>query len=162
VSAYPLVGFTLDKTGASSYVGDIASGYLYTPQNLLQSFTAFEDNVKTIGATTRETAYGAVEVVSYGQVQYMECVVEPITDYVPQLSIKENANAVSEFRDFMTYCITKAPIEFIPNILVPTVFKKCLLEKTAESSKGVDFKIKENKKLFNWFQSGPLVFRGLE
>ena len=52
-------------------------------------------------------------------------------------------------------------MEFIENVLVPNTFKRCLLESTKQSKQGVDFKIQENKKLFNWFESGALVFRGL-
>ena len=161
ISTYPLIGYTADTSGSNTYEADEASGFIYSPQNLLQKFTDFQDNVKTTSASVRQTPSGQVEVVSYGQIEFMECMVMPITDVIPQLSIISNANAVAEFRAFMRYGTTKAPMEFIENILVPTTFQKCLLESTAKSKQGVDFKIQESKKLFNWFESGPLVFRGL-
>lgn len=160
-SAFPLMGFTTDRSPNPVHGSNDASGEFYTPQNLLQRFTDFQDNIKTINPSVRQTASGLVEVVSYGTVPFMECMIMPITDVTPQLSIISNANAVSEFRDFMNYCITKAPIEFVPNVLIPNTFQKCILESTPESSSGVDFKIKENKKLFNWYESGALTFRGL-
>jgi len=161
-SAYDLIGFTTDRSGSNSYEGDAASGFLYTPQNILQRFVDFQDNVKTISASVRQTASGDVEVVSYGQVEYMRCMIMPITDYIPQISIISNANAVGEYRAFMNYCITKAPIEFVADNTNPNSYHKCLLESTQQSKSGVDFEIMENKKLFNWFESGQLIFRGLE
>lgn len=161
-SAYSLIGFTTDRTGSNSYEADIASGFVYTPQNILQKFVDFQNNVKTVSASVRQTASGEVEVVSYGTVQFMKCMIMPITDYVPQLSIISNANAVGEYRAFMEYCITKAPIEFVEDSSNPSSFHKCLLESTKQSSSGVDFEVMENKKLFNWFESGQLTFRGLE
>ena len=164
ISAFPLMGFTIDKTLSNSYIGDESSGSYFEPQNILQKFVDYNNNVKTTGSSVNKTADGRVEVVSYGQVEFMSCNITPITDISPQLSIKNNINAVSEFRSFMNYCITKAPIEFIEDINSPLVFKKTLLESTKESKDGVDFKIKElfSKKLFGYYESGGLVFRALE
>ena len=63
----------------------------------------------------------------------------------------------------MNYCITKAPIEFVADLEAPTIFRQCLLDRTRESKDGVDFKIRElfSKKLFGYFESGSLTFRGL-
>jgi len=162
-TTYTLMGFISDSLSATSHVGANASGSYYEPQNILQKFVDFTNNVKTISATSRQTASGKVEVVSYGTVNYMECNIVPITDITPQLSIKDNASAVADFRTFMNYCITKAPIEFIEDVATPTVFDECLLESTRESKIGVDFKIKElfNRKLFGYYESGALTFRGL-
>lgn len=162
ISAYPLMGFDTDTSGANTYQATNPSGFHYIPQNLLQKFTDFTDNVQTVGASVRQTPNGSVEVVSYGTVEFMDCMVKPITDITPQISIISNANAVAEYRSFMTYCILKAPIEFIYDTNDPNTFQKCLLEKTPQSTKGVNFKIQETKKLFNWFESGALQFRGLE
>lgn len=160
-SAFGLIGFSSDVSG-TSLEGDLASGSYFEPQNILQKFVNYQDNVKTTNASKRQTPSGAVEVVSYGTVEFMECNITPITDITPQLSITSNANAVSEFRTFMNYCITKAPIEFIEDKDTPSIFRKTLLESTKESKDGVDFKIKElfAKKLFGYYESGTLVFRG--
>jgi hypothetical protein len=162
-SAYDLMGFVADTGSATSHEGENASGSFFEPQNILQKFVDFQDNIKTTNSTKRQTATGRVEVVSYGNVSFMECNIVPITDISPQLSIKNNVNAVSDFRAFMNYCITKAPIEFIQDIDTPSTFTKCLLESTRESKDGVDFKIKElfSRKLFGYYESGTLTFRGL-
>jgi hypothetical protein len=163
ISAYSLIGYIgADLTGASSYEGDSSSGSYFEPQNILQSYVAFIDNVKTTNAAVNQSASGIVEVVSYGAVRFMECNIVPQTDITGQGSIKDDANGVANLRDFISYCITKAPIEFIPDIDTPSTFTKCLLESTRESKQGVDFKIKQFKKLFAYFQSGALVFRELE
>ena len=162
LSAYSLMGYTLDASG-TSLEGDSESGSLFEPQNILQKFVDFQDNKRTTNSSIRQTATGLVEVVSYDVVEFMECNMIPITDIAPQISIKDNVNAVSDFRDFMDYCITKSPIEFIPDLDAPSEFRKCLLESTRESSQGVNYKIKElfARKLFGYFESGTLTFRGL-
>lgn len=163
LSSYPLMGYELDTLSAISHLADNASGSYFEPQNILQKYVDFENNVKTINSVSRTTATGRVEVVSYGTVKFMMCNITPITDISPQISIKSNPNAVSDFRTFMSYCITKAPIEFIADIDAPDLFVKALLDSTAESKDGVDFKIKElfGRKLFGYYQSGNLTFRGL-
>jgi hypothetical protein len=162
ISAFPLMGFTGADVSGLSITGNIASGSYFEPQNILQSYVDFRDNVKTTNASVNQSASGVVEVVSYGAVKFMECNIVPQTDIIGQGSIKNDANGVANLRDFLSYCITKAPIEFIPDIDTPSTFTKCLLESTRESKQGVDFKIKQFKKLFAYFQSGGLVFRELE
>lgn len=163
LSAYTLLGYSIDVTTSISHEADSQSGTRYDPQNILQKFVDFNDNIKTTNSVSRQTATGRVEVVSYGTVSFMECSIMPITDISPQLSIKSNSNAVSEFRAFMNYCITKAPIEFVADIDTPSTFVECLLDSTKESKDGVDFKIKElfGRKLFGYYESGTLTFRGL-
>ena len=162
LTAYTLMGYTADQSG-TSLQGDSASGSFFEPQNLLQRFVDFQDNKRTTNAVVRQTATGRVEVVSYDVVNFMSCNITPITDITPQLSIKTNANALSDYRDFMDYCITKSPIEFIPDIDTPSTFTKCLLESTRESNIGVNYTIKElfQRRLFGYFESGTLTFRGL-
>ena len=162
ISAYPLMGFTGADVSGLSIAGNNASGSYFEPQNILQSYVSFIDNVKTTNAAINQSASGVVEVVSYGAVRFMECNIVPQTDIIGQGSIKNDASGVANLRDFLSYCITKAPIEFIPDIDTPSGFTKCLLESTSESKQGVDFKIKQFKKLFAYFQSGGLVFRELE
>lgn len=163
ISAFQLMGFTSDKTGSNSYEGDIASGFAYEPQFLLQDFVAFEDNVKTAQASVNESASGVVEVVSFGKNEFMECNITLATDIVPQGAIKENANGVSDLRAFMLYAINKKPMEFIADINTPENFVSCLLEKTQQDSKGTGFKLYElyARKLVGYFETKTLTFRKL-
>jgi hypothetical protein len=163
ISVFTLAGFTgADRTGLSTYEGDSSSGSYYEPQNILQSYTDFEDNKKTNNASVNESASGKVEVVSYAVIGFMKCNIQPVSDVTPQLSIKDDANARLNLRNFLEYCITKAPIEFVYDVDSPGTFKKCLLEATQRSRTGVDFEIRRFKNLFHYYQSGNLTFRELE
>jgi len=165
--AFNMIGFTLgDLSGLTSYEGDSESGSYFEPQLWLQKYVDFKDNVKTTSANINQSASGAVEVVSYGTIRFMECNIMFQTD-IPQAkgsAIKEDLNGVDNLRDFLTYGITKQPMEFIPDIENPTMnITDCLLEKTKESSKGVDFKLKEMyaKKYAFYFETGTITFREL-
>lgn len=164
ISAFNLMGFTSDKTGSNSYESDIASGSIYEPQFILQSYVDFEDNVKTSNSSVNQSASGKVEVVSWGKNKFMECNITLATDIIPQAIIKENANGVSDLRDFMNYAINKYKIEFVDNIDDKNVFTSCILESTPEDSKGTAFKLKElyARKLFGYFETGNIIFRSIE
>lgn len=162
ISAFPLMGFTgADLTGASTYEGDSASGFQYSPQFLLQNFTNFEDEQRKAEASISETASGQVQVTSYGEVKTMTANITLATDIPNQVAIRENLNGISDLRNFMVYIIEKNPIEFIPDENTPSTFVKCLLEKTPESSEGVGFKLKElySRNLTGYFETGDLQFR---
>lgn len=163
ISAYGLMGFFgADLTGLLTYEGGAASGSQFEPQNILQSFIPFENNVRNTNSSVNQSASGVVEVVTYGQVRFMECNIVPQTDVPNQGYIKNDVAGLANLRDFLSYSITKAPIEFVPDIDTPSTFTKCLLESTRQSRDGVDFKITQFKKLFKYFQSGQLTFRELE
>ena len=165
--AFPLMGFTgADRTGASSYAGDSASGYYFEPQFMLQRYVSFEDNVKTTSASVNESASGNVEVVSYGTVNYMECNITLQTNIQQGEGsyLKNDPSGYDNLRAFLSYCITKAPIEFIADIDTPTNFRDCLLESTKDSADGVNFKVKElyTKGFAEYYESGLLTFRELK
>jgi hypothetical protein len=165
--AYLLMGFSGgDLSGLTSYEGDSASGEYFTPQLWLQKFVDFKDNVKTTSANINQSASGSVEIVSYGTVRFMECNIMFQTDIEQGKgsAVKTDLSGVDNLRDFLTYCITKAPIEFVPDVENPEIdITDCLLEKTKESSKGVDFKLKEmySKNYAFYFESGTITFREL-
>ena len=165
--AFPLTGFTgADLTGASSYEGDSPSGSYFEPQFMLQKFVDFVDNVKTTASTINQSASGAIEVVSYGKVNYMECMITFQTN-IPQGKgsyIKNDPAGYDNLRDFMNYAITKAPMEFLPDIDNTINFTDCLLESSSASSKGVDFKLRElySKGFADYYETGKLVFRELK
>lgn len=166
ISAFPLMGFTgADLTGQASYQGDISSGRYFEPQLFLQSFVDFKDNVKTLDASVNQSASGAVEVVSYGTVKFMECNITLQTN-IPQGKgsvLKSDVAGYDNLRSFLSYCITKAPIEFIPDVNAPSIYTDCLLESTRESKDGVDFTVKElySRGFSEYYESGLITFREL-
>lgn len=165
VSAYPLMGFTVDKLASNTYDGDIGSGSFFEPQNMLQSYVDFIDMVKTTNAAVSQTATGQVEVVSYGRVEFAELNIIPQTDIKQGFGshLKTDLNGIANLRAFLDYCTSKAPLEIVFDIATPNVFRKCLLESTTESNKGVDYRVNElySSGYANYFESGKLVLRGL-
>ncbi|MFT5519643.1 MAG: hypothetical protein ACI9IA_000226 [Enterobacterales bacterium] len=166
-SSYSLIGFSgADLTGLLTYTGDLPSGEIFIPQFYLQKFVDFADIVKTTQANINTTPSGLVEVVSYGTVNFMECNITLQTNIAQGKGsiIDTDAQGYENLRSFLTYCITKAPIEFIPDKDNPDLnYTDCLLEKSQGSSKGVDFKIKElySKGYAEYYESSLLTFRKL-
>ena len=165
-SAYSLIGFTgADISGANSYTGNNASGSYFEPQFMLQKFVDFQDNVKTIGASVNQSSSGSVEVVSYGVVRFMECNITLQTNISQGKgsALKQDLAGYDNLRAFLSYCISKAPIEFIPDIEDQNTYTDCLLESTRESRDGVNFKVKElySRGFAEYYESGIITFREL-
>lgn len=163
-TAFSTMGFTgSDRTGGTSYQGTGAVGFSYLPQFRLQSFVNFDDNQKAVESTLNESASGAVELVRFGVIKLMECNLTFITDIDQGFGgpIETNLSGVSAARSFMQSIVKKGPIEFIPDRLSPNTFRYCVLEATPESSKGVDFKLKEQftSGKIGYYETGLLTFR---
>ena len=52
ISAFPLMGFTTDRTGSNSYEADIASGFIYYPQAPLRDYMPFDNVFSRISGYT--------------------------------------------------------------------------------------------------------------
>lgn len=162
-SAFSLLGFTSNKTGSNSYESDVSSGLFYEPQFKLQRFVTFEDNVEFAQTSVNTSASGLVEVVSFGENQFMECNITYATDITGQGAIKNNANGVADLRAFMNYLIRKKPVQFVPDLDTPTQYYDCILEKTQSSSNGTGFQLYElyGRGLANYYETQTLTFRRL-
>lgn len=160
-SAYSLLGFTTDRSGSNSYVSDVESGLIYEPQYHLQRHVTFENFVDTVESSVNTSASGVVEVVSFGEVRFMECNITYATNIVGQGVIKNNPTGVEDLRAFMNYLIKKRPVEFIPDIDDPIFYYDCILDKSRVSSNGTGFQLYElyGRGLANYFETGSLTFR---
>lgn len=161
ISAFSLMGFSTNRSGSNTYTADLPSGFLYEPQYKLQRYVDFSDIVESADSSVNTSASGIVEVVSFGQNQFMECNITYATNIIGQGVIKNNSAGVTDLRAFMNYAIQKKPMEFIPNLAAPTVFISCILERTQKNSKGVGFQLYElySRGLANYFETGTLTFR---
>ena len=161
-TVFPLMGFTLEKSGSNSYSSDEESGEIFYPQIPLQNYVSFEDRYKANNVTVNETGTGKVEVIKYGNVNYMRCNITLQTDIEQgRESYVENRQGETELRAFMKYATTKAPMEFIPDRDDMNTYTDCLLEKTPFDSKGTGAELKElyTKGFANWWESGTIEFR---
>lgn len=168
ISAYPMIGFTgADRTGASTYTGNTASGSSFSPQFILQdhvptdNFQGSQDESVNISSTGQ-----TVEVIKFGSKKFLEFTMKYSTD-ISQPSngpIRTSTTGVADLVTFMEYLITKAPIEYMPNESVPNTFQSVFLESTGESQMGTSFKLKEryDRGLPEYFDTSLLRFRLIE
>jgi hypothetical protein len=167
ISAYQELGFTTERSGANTYDGDERSGSIFEPQFLLQSYVDFVDNQKSNNVTVQESATGKVQVVKYGNVNFMECNITLQTN-IPQGKgsiIKNDVAGYDNLLAFMQYATTKQPLEFYKDIDDPeNTFTDCIVEKTASDSKGTGFKLKElySRGFADWWETGIISFRELK
>lgn len=163
-STFSLMGFTgADRTGANSYEGNNGSGFEFVPQFLLQEYIAFEHWRENINSAVNQSSSGLVEVITYGQVYFMQCNITFQTN-INQGSgnaIETDSDGVESLLAFLEYTTLKAPVEFMPNRNSRNTFYECLLESTPEEKNGTSYKLKElyGKGLPNYYESGTLKFR---
>lgn len=165
LSCFSLAGFNgADLTGALSYESDSFSGFEFEPQFKLQSFVDFEDNEEVANSSVSENANGdVIEVVNFGEVNVMECDVRFQTNTVPQgPSIKDDPSGEDNFRAFLKYISTKAPIEFIPDFGDKNTFTKCILNRNKKNRNGLGFKLIEMERARGYFESGKMEFRQIK
>ncbi len=166
-TVFGIAGFTgSDRTGANSYVGNLAAGTEYSTQFILQSYVDPEDSQDNIYGTVNQAASGAIEVVTFGRLRFIEMNLKYATnvDHGSSNIIRSNATGISELRSLMQFLTTKAPFEFIPDEDAPNTFYSVLLESTADDSKGLKYKLKEqySQGLPGYFETGVLKLRVIE
>lgn len=165
LSVASVIGFSGDKTGSNSYESDSAAGKEYIPQFPLQDYVDLEDYQEKAQANINESASGVVEVFSIGNRKFLEFNIGPVTNSPMRKTgglFINNANAVDELRDFMTYAIGKGDIEFMKDSTDrATLTATIILERTPTSGTGTGFKLNElySRGLAGFFETGKLRFR---
>lgn len=159
---FNLIGFTgSDRTGASTYTGNIASGSEFKPQLKLQKFVAFGDNQVASYSNVAKSANGTVEVVSFGTDDFMTCEIAYQTNNnVTGSAIENQSNGLDNLRTFLQYATQKRKMEFIPDRDTPATFTKCIIESTNASGAGTGYRLQEYLgRMPGFFSSGTLKFR---
>ena len=163
-SIYTNLGFTgADRTGASSYTGNIQAGSVFEPQFELQNYTSKNDFQKNVDPVVKISASGVPEVVRFGISKFYEFNVGMISNLSvgDGKIIKNNPTGHEDAIAFMEFAVAKGPLEFMPNIATPNAFDKVILETTNVSDRGTDFKLIELlvQSLPGIYETGNLVFR---
>lgn len=158
---YTTLGFTFtDKTGLSSYTSDNATGFEWRPQMQLFNYVPSELREGSIQATQDESGSGTIEVVNFGTVNYMECDVKYITNRCDKPSILDlDTSAVSNAMNFLKYARKKNRIEFMPDRDDLNTFEKFILQKTSESSNGLEVRLNEMSGIQDYYETRLLTFR---
>lgn len=163
IGVWSLMGFpSTDQSGAASYEGATGSGSQYRTQFILQDYIAEGDWIQAVEATVSKSASGQVEVVNFGQEEFIQANFRYLTDQTMMAGAPiRNVSAVSDFRTFMDYLITKGDFEFMPDEDDTATFVTVLLERTPLNDRGVGYRLKElyDIGLPSFYESGPLVFR---
>lgn len=166
VTAFTLMGFTgADLSGDDNYTGNEGSGYEYRPQYILQDHVPPENFKRSVSASVNESASGAVEIVRFGSVRFLQCNIQMITNRkMDNKVIKNNPNGVDDANQFMDYITKISPIEFMPNIQDRSTYNTIQLESTPQSKDGIDYTLKElyDRNLPGIFQTGQLTFRVID
>ncbi len=164
VTAFPTLGYSgADKTGAHTYTAGAAIGTEYKPQFTLQSYISPAQWKEAISPTINESSSGLIEVVKFGDRNFLQFEINFITD-IPQPSksyLRNDPLAFENIQTFMTFLITKAPLEFMPNENDVATFIKCLCEETEMSQTGTGFQIQEmyDQDLAGYFKTGIIKMR---
>jgi hypothetical protein len=164
-SAFSLIGFdqSTDKTGLLTYVGDVATGKVYTTQFIIQSYKPTANNRKAIDGVVNESSSGVIEVVKFGNKLFMAGELLFITNICqrPGSIIRTNMDGVADFINFIAYCTEKGPVEFMPDESKLTEYETFILESTEQDSKGLDYELIElyDRGLAGYYRSGVLTFR---
>lgn len=163
-SVWAMAGFSgADRTGASTYTGDLASGSVYYPQFILQDHIASDKWRQAADASVNRSASGRVEVVKFGSIKYVQFSIKFATDIDQGYGgpIRSNPNGVSDLEAFMNYLITKGPFEYMPDESDSATFETLILEASPDFSEGTGFKLKElyDKNLPEVFETGILKAR---
>lgn len=161
--AYFRLGFNYaDKTGLSTYTSDFSSGSVFRPQLPLFDYTPSSHIEGSLQATQDESGSGAVEVVSFGTVNYMECDIRFITNRKDKPDIIEyDSTAVETCMEFLSYIRKKNRVEFMPDRDDLNTFEKFILFKSAKSNTGIEVKLEEmsSMNIQDYYQTGLLTFR---
>jgi hypothetical protein len=163
ISAFPLIGFSSNKSLSSSYEADNQTGFEFRPQTPLGKYNSFEHNTSSVQSKVNESSAGDIEVVSYGTRNFMDFNIKYATNITGQLYIEDNLTGVEDLDAFMQYITQKRPIEFLPDRDNKNLFIPTLLESTSTSKDGTGYTLRElyAKKMANYFETGKLVFRKL-
>jgi hypothetical protein len=165
-NVFPILGFTNDRSGASSYEAEEVYANTFRPQFLPQNYLDPTKWTKAVKATVNESADGTTETFSFGKKSFYQMNFKFITNIdqgnggiiETDLTAEENAQA------FLSFAIDKTPFEFMPDRDDQNTFDKVLLESTQGNKDGLGFKLKQlnSQGLDGYYETGTLVFRKLE
>lgn len=158
-----LLGFpSTDILSTTSFVGSSGSGFSYSPQFPIQSYTGKNKNKKLVNAVVTKSASGdSVSVQSFGSERFIKGNIKYITNQPTDGLLRANFQAVEETQSFMDYIIEKNPIEFMENESDPDTFDRVYLNSTDDGQDGTSYELTEyvDRNLPEYFETGLLTFK---
>ncbi len=164
-SVFTLLGFTTNRSGASTYLADLPSGSEYKTQFKIQDYIPSANWQGAIEASVNKTASGRVEVIRFGIEKFIQANFRLITNLTQANDLVRNdSSGLEKILDFLGYMIQKGPFEFMPNENSTSVYEKVILESTPDSPNGTAYKLKElyGLGLPGYYETGLLKMRVIE
>lgn len=132
-SAGPLLGFTSDQTGSTSYTGTASIGTTLIPDFVGYNFLS-PDFYQNVQGTVNISASGIKEAIVFQVQQFLTV----------QFKYEPQAKVISQWKPFFIWAIQQRPYDFTPDyVLSPSTFYQVTMEKTAASSQGIGYQMKE-------------------
>ncbi len=150
-----LLGYShTDKTGATSYTGELTAGNVLIPEfatydYLGPTLNIMNDGVKNVSAS------GIKETLVFAQMQFVQGQWKYITNF-------SGRTQLTEWADFMSYATRQLKFEFSPSIYEDVeLFYQVTLEKTSDDQNGMAFKFKQQRGegLYRFYDTGLLTMR---
>lgn len=158
---WSLMGFSAtDRTGTDSYQGQSGSGSVYQTQYPMDKYISLDDKQVLETPTVNTSASGVVWAVNFGIGRRMEAQIRVITNKtgLNNTPFFSNASGYANAQAFMQYLMTKAPVEFIPDVSDPTTFDSILLDGDDIDKTGMGYGL-VGMGAPGFFQTGKLLFR---
>jgi len=166
-SPWSVLGFStdVDRTGLTTYTGNLLAGQQYITQFPLQDFVGPDFNIEKIDPTINESASGEIETISFGDRRFIEGSLEYITnELMDGKVILNNPNGVADALNFLKNIIRKGGFEIMLDESDRLNFFKVKLDSTPSSRNGTGFKLLEltSQNLPGFYRIGPLKLRIIE
>lgn len=145
------------------FQSDNASGNVYSPQFPLQSYNKLGTIKKLTDPVVNKTSDGEIEMVYYGEENYIEFEIKYITElqYPSGSLIRNNQSALSELKSFLNYSILKNIITFYPDENSTDVINIRLDKTSEDSTNGTAYRIEEeySANMPNYYKTNKLTWR---
>lgn len=161
-STWTLLGFSgADLTGSASYEGTAGSGSEFAPQALLDNYIPKEYWLQKQDAVVSKASSGIVQQLNFGDVRFYQMAINYQTNNNPtgHPDIDLDVAGITNLKNFLEYCITKAPIEFMPDKDTRSTYDKLIIETTPASKDGTEVVLQKLEGVAGYYNSGTLEFR---
>jgi len=167
ITAAALISFQAVDTGLSgSHTGTEATGSVFEPQFLLQSYVDNVDFQESVSATRNESSAGIVEVCRFGIRNYIEFNITFQNNSTQKNlgPIEYNETGKDDLVDFLRWVTQIGGIEMMKDRNNKDSFISLLIERTPTSTSGTGYRLRElyNRGLPGFFETGVLRFRVLD
>jgi hypothetical protein len=164
VDIFQEIGFQgLDTTFDIQHTSFNEVGTSFEPQFHIQDYVRPEQFQEAVSGVKSVTASGLVEVVKFGNQQFVEMNIKFQNNGVigKGYGLKESLTGYDDLLSFMEFITNIYPVEFMPDENNVDSFFKLILDKTEASNDGLGFKLKErfDLSLPNVYDSGKITFR---